>query len=100
MNRTPREDLLEDLNDLEFAKGFVAEHIKSDFGVKLYFARKQAELTQAQLAEKAGVTKAYIIKLERGEGNPKVSTIGAILASLGYNIETKFVKLNKKGGLK
>ena len=93
MNRTPQEDLQEDLNDLEFAKEFVASNIKDDFGIKLHLARKHAGLTPAQLAEKAGVSKAYIVKLERGESNPRVSTIGAILASLDLNLETKFTRL-------
>ena len=90
MSRTPNQDLQEDLKDPEFAKYFNGETIKSEFGIKLYFARLNAKLTQAQLAEKAGVTKAYIVTLERGEGNPKLSTIGAILAAMNLTMYMVF----------
>ncbi|MCS7131617.1 MAG: CBS domain-containing protein [Hadesarchaea archaeon] len=39
-------------------------------------------LTQAQLAELAGVTQAYIAKIEAGIADPKVSTLEKILTAL------------------
>lgn len=41
----------------------------------LKFARKEAKLTQQQLAEKAGTKKSYISKLENGKGNIQLSTL-------------------------
>jgi len=38
-------------------------------------ARKEAQLTQEQLAEKAGTKKSYISKLENGKGNVQLSTL-------------------------
>ncbi len=38
-------------------------------------ARKEAKLTQEQLAEKAGTKKSYISKLENGKGNIQLSTL-------------------------
>lgn len=38
-------------------------------------ARKEAKLTQEQLAEKAGTKKSYIAKLENGKGNIQLSTL-------------------------
>lgn len=38
-------------------------------------ARKEANLTQEQLAEKAGTKKSYISKLENGKGNVQLSTL-------------------------
>lgn len=38
-------------------------------------ARKEAKLTQEQLAEKAGTKKSYISKLENGRGNVQLSTL-------------------------
>ena len=93
MSKTPYQDLQEDLKVLEFRKEFVAASIKADFGIKIYLARRNAGLTQAQLAEKAGVTKAYIVKLERGEGNPKLSTIGAILAAMNLTLPITFKEI-------
>lgn len=40
--------------------------------------RKGAKLTQAQLAEEAGVTQAYIAKIESGKADPTVSTLEKI----------------------
>ena len=38
-------------------------------------ARKEAKLTQEQLAVKAGTKKSYISKLENGKGNIQLSTL-------------------------
>lgn len=38
-------------------------------------ARKEANLTQEQLADKAGTKKSYISKLENGKGNIQLSTL-------------------------
>jgi DNA-binding XRE family transcriptional regulator len=38
-------------------------------------ARKEAKLTQEQLADKTGTKKSYISKLENGKGNIQLSTL-------------------------
>ena len=38
-------------------------------------ARKEANLTQQQLAEKTGTKKSYISKIENGKGNIQLSTL-------------------------
>ncbi len=38
-------------------------------------ARKEAKMTQAQLAEKTGTKKSYISKLENAKGNIQLSTL-------------------------
>jgi DNA-binding XRE family transcriptional regulator len=38
-------------------------------------ARKEANLTQEQLAEKTGTKKSYISRLENGRGNIQLSTL-------------------------
>lgn len=44
--------------------------------------RAKLGLTQAQLAELAGVTQAYIAKIEAGTTDPRVSTLEKILTAL------------------
>jgi len=44
--------------------------------------RLELGLTQAQLAELAGVTQAYIAKIEAGTADPKISTLEKILETL------------------
>ena len=38
-------------------------------------ARKEAKLTQEQLAERSGTKKSYISKIENGKGNIQLSTL-------------------------
>ncbi|TRW22851.1 helix-turn-helix transcriptional regulator [Flavobacterium zepuense] len=52
-------------------------------------ARKDANLTQEQLAEKTGTKKSYISKIENGKGNIQLSTLIRIFE----------VGLNKRIGL-
>ncbi|MCW4470321.1 helix-turn-helix domain-containing protein [Flavobacterium sp. MFBS3-15] len=52
-------------------------------------ARREAKLTQEQLAEKAGTKKSYISKIENGKGNIQLSTLIRIFE----------VGLNKRIGL-
>jgi len=44
--------------------------------------RTKLGLTQSQLAKLAGVTQAYIAKIEAGDADPKVSTLEKILTAL------------------
>ncbi|CAD5244082.1 CBS domain-containing protein [Thermococcus camini] len=44
--------------------------------------RKELGITQEELAEKAGVTQAYIAKLETGKVDPRLSTFNRILQAL------------------
>jgi len=44
--------------------------------------RKELGITQEELAKKAGVTQAYIAKLEAGKVDPRLSTLNRILQAL------------------
>lgn len=44
-------------------------------------ARKEAKLTQSQLAEKIGTKKSYISKIENGKGNITLETLIKIFES-------------------
>jgi len=93
MNRTPREDLLEDLEDIEFAKLYGAEDAKLDFAITLLKARENAKLTQKEFAARLGISQPYIARLESGEANPTLGTIGSILATLGLRLVMDTVSL-------
>ncbi len=53
------------------------------FGKKVRNAREQKGLTQAEVAEKAGVNTNYYACIERGEVNPSLEKIQAIAKALG-----------------
>jgi DNA-binding XRE family transcriptional regulator len=50
----------------------------------LKYARREAKITQEQLAEKTGTKKSYISRIENGKGNIQLSTLIRIF-ELGLN---------------
>ena len=54
-------------------------------GESIYRNRKRQRMTQAQLAEKAGVTEQTIRKIEHGEGNPQLDVLCAIITALSID---------------
>lgn len=54
-------------------------------------ARKEAGLTQSELAERIGADKAYISKIEHGRTIPTVSSFYRIISALGMQVEIKKV---------
>lgn len=53
---------------------FDANSLAFRLGVMLKEARKEANLTQEQLAEKTGTKKSYISRIERGLSDIQIST--------------------------
>ena len=52
-------------------------------------ARKNAHLTQAELAARIGADKGYISKLERGLIVPSMTTFCRIAAAMGLTVELR-----------
>lgn len=72
----------EELIELEHGKIGTDSRNKYEEGAQLFIisemlktARKEAKLTQEQLAEKSGTKKSYISKLENGKVNIQLSTL-------------------------
>ena len=68
------------LEDLEYRREYGAESAKLETAVAFARARENAGHTQAAVAQRAGVSQAYIAKLERGDANPTVGQLGRMLA--------------------
>lgn len=85
--------LEEELRDPESARYYGEAQAKSSFALTLANARLKAGLTQEELAEKAGVSQAYIAKLEGGEANPTLGRIGSLLAVMGLSLVTDVAEL-------
>ncbi len=64
----------------EEAKAFYASQI-------LLQARKEAKVTQSELAHRVGTTKSYISKIENGVVEHGVGLFFRIINSLGFNID-------------
>lgn len=72
----------DELIEIEHGKIGTQSRNKYEEGAQMFIvsemlkaARKEAKLTQEQLAEKAGTKKSYISKLENGKGNIQLSTL-------------------------
>jgi len=50
-------------------------------------ARKNAHITQEELANRVGSNKSYISRVENGKTEPRVSTFYRIAAALGLSVE-------------
>lgn len=58
-------------------------------------SRRQAGLTQKQLAEKTGITQGDISKLENGNANPSLKTLRKLAKGLGATLKIEFVPLKE-----
>ena len=94
MSSTFEGDLKQRLGDEEFAKMFGAAQAKSSFALTLAKVRAKLGLTQKELAARAGVSQAYIARLEGGEANPTLERIGSLLAILGVSLTTDTATLS------
>lgn len=70
---------------------FTPEEIAaSDFRVELICAlieaRKEKGITQKELEEMTGIKQSAIARVERGDSNPKVSTLTRLLTPLGKRL--------------
>lgn len=72
----------DDLIDKEYGKSGSEERSNYEERTQMFIlsemlkeARKQAKMTQEQLADKSGTKKSYISKIENGKGNVQLSTI-------------------------
>ncbi|HYP76635.1 MAG TPA: type II toxin-antitoxin system HicB family antitoxin [Polyangiaceae bacterium] len=59
--------------------------------LQIRWRRAEMELTQGQLAKRAGVSQQQIAKLEDPDGNPTVATLQKIAGALGLRLELNLV---------
>ena len=55
-------------------------------GARLKQLRHARRLTQEQLAERAGLSYKFLGELERGRGNPTLTTLAALSEALGVHL--------------
>lgn len=64
----------------EEARAFFASQL-------LLQARKEAKITQSELAQRVGTTKSYISKIENGAVEPSVGLFFRLISALGLRME-------------
>ena len=52
-------------------------------------ARKQAGMTQSELAERIGAGKSYVSRIERGLTVPSISTFYRMVSAMGLSVELR-----------
>ena len=65
---------------------YVGMYSRHRVGRSLRAARKQAGLTQAEVAAQAGVSRESLCLIENGQRSAQLETINAILDVLGYKV--------------
>ena len=78
----------------EFGKHGTPERAKFDEEAYAFYTsqillqtRKEARLTQAELAKRIGADKSYISRIEKGITVPSVATFYRIVSALGRSVE-------------
>lgn len=85
-------DLIKDIEAEAEASGpaAVAElrDLRGEFSLAADLAtrRREAKLTQKQLAKASGIPQSEISRIETGRANPTVATLSAIAAPLGAHV--------------
>lgn len=57
--------------------------LRAALGLAVKVERLRVGLSQEELADRAGVERAYIGRLERGKSNPTITTLARIGGALG-----------------
>jgi len=66
------------------------EEVRGEVGPRLRQLRDQKSLSARQVAELAGVTPAYLSRLENGRLSPTVATLARLVAAMGETMATLF----------
>ena len=89
--------LAEQMQDEEFKTEYNALDPEFSIIQAMIDARKNAGLTQKELAEKTGITQGDISKMENGNGNPSLKTLQRLAEGMGMILKVEFLpKLTTK----
>lgn len=62
------------------------DDLRGRMGIRLRELRQARRLTQEALAERAGLSYKFVGELERGRGNPTLTTLAALADALGVHV--------------
>ncbi|HHU94900.1 MAG TPA: helix-turn-helix transcriptional regulator [Alcaligenaceae bacterium] len=60
-----------------------------DFAVLVRSRRRELKLSQAQLAEQIGVSRQWVIDIEKGKPRAELALVLSVLEALGIQLQTK-----------
>jgi DNA-binding XRE family transcriptional regulator len=70
-----------------FRKASASALAKLPVSTQLAIARREAGLTQDQVARRLHVSQSAVAQVERADGNPTVETVAKIARLLGYQLQ-------------
>ena len=85
--------LAERLKDPEIRAEYDALEPEFSLMQAMIDARKSSGLTQKQLAERTGIARSDISKLESGNGNPSLRTLERLAKGMGMRVQIEFKPL-------
>ncbi|PHU40238.1 transcriptional regulator [Pseudobutyrivibrio ruminis] len=83
--------LANDLKNPEFKKEWDSLELEYQIQVALMQARIDADMTQAELAEKSGVRQSNISRIESGAVLPRLDTLEALAKAMGKNLQISMI---------
>lgn len=78
------------MKDPEFKKEYDALEPEFEIIQAMIDARKDAGLTQQELAKRTGIAQSDISKLERGNANPSLRTLRRLATGMGKKLHIQF----------
>lgn len=69
--------------------------IRARFGAALRERRVRRHLTQEQLAERSGLSYKFVGEIERGQGNPALTSIAGLASGLGIGLPELFATVER-----
>lgn len=75
---------------ISYRLGMREYKINKQLGKRVKKLRRERKISQEALAEKAGIHRTYMGKIERGENNPPVHTVDRIAKALKVKISDLF----------
>ena len=78
------------MKDLEVKREFDALEPEFQLIREMIKARREAGLTQKELAERTGLQQSNISRIENGNGNPSLETLNKIAQGLGKKLVISF----------
>jgi Predicted transcription factor, homolog of eukaryotic MBF1 len=93
--RTFEELLAEYLTDEKFREEWEKSEVQYAIQEAIMDARIRGKMTQKELAEKSGIDRADISKLETGDSNPTIRQLQKLALGMGKKLVVNFVPLGK-----
>ena len=83
--------LAQQMEDPAFAAEYEAQRPEYEAIRAVIAARLACNMTQKELAEKAGIRQSNISRIENGSASPTIDTLARIAAGLGKQLKIDFV---------